>query len=166
MARIGGPLLLTAGVWAGGVGVAHPGLRPSDNPWARGQRCSALRGFAILAGLALLVLIGAAAPDGGAPGPLGPGGGWCREAAGAALDKEEVSPTTVFAAQVPRDPEPLYVLAFPEALVVWPEDVISLSGPLRGSPQEALMAQHGPRDLHTTLVAGVTEPGAADHVPQ
>jgi apolipoprotein N-acyltransferase len=43
------------------------------------------------------------------------------------------------------------------ALVLWPEDVISLSGPLRGSSQGEEVAQFA-RQLHTTLVAGVTEP--------
>jgi len=42
---------------------------------------------------------------------------------------------------------------------LWPEDVIALGGPLRGSPQGALMAEEA-RRLQATLVAGVTEPAS------
>ena len=155
LARIGGPLLLTAAVWAGGVGVATLvcGLRRSP---LRGAP-TALRGAVILVGLALLIVVGALAPDGGAPlrsvrVAIVQGGGR------RGLDKEQVSPSTVFAAQVKatrllgtRSPSPV--------LVLWPEDVISLSRPLRGSPQDALMTQTA-RRLHTTLIAGVTQPAS------
>jgi apolipoprotein N-acyltransferase len=47
----------------------------------------------------------------------------------------------------------------PPSLVLWPEDVIALTGPLRGSPQDAIMATTA-RRLHTTLIAGVTEPAS------
>jgi len=153
LARIGGPLLLTAGVWAGGVGIATlvGALR------RRQQVGAVLRGVIILAGLALSILVGAVAPDGGAPvrslGVAVVQGGGRR-----GLDKEEVSPAIVFAAQV-HAAGPLLGRVPSPKLVVWPEDVISLSGPLRGSPQQALMARLA-RELRTTLVAGVTEPAS------
>jgi apolipoprotein N-acyltransferase len=50
-------------------------------------------------------------------------------------------------------------MARPPSLVLWPEDVIALAGPLRGSTQGAQMAQEAVR-LHTTLIAGVTEPAS------
>jgi apolipoprotein N-acyltransferase len=43
--------------------------------------------------------------------------------------------------------------------VLWPEDVIALSGPLRGSAEAAQMSAMAQR-LGTTLVAGVTEPAS------
>ena len=48
----------------------------------------------------------------------------------------------------------------PVDLVIWPEDVVALDRPLRGSPESAQLAGIA-RRLHTTLVAGVTEPVGA-----
>jgi apolipoprotein N-acyltransferase len=151
LARIGGPLLLTAGVWAGGVGLASilSGRRQPPPRRAPG------RGLVVLVGLGLLVVVGAVAPEGGAPVRsltvgLVQGGGQ------RGVNKEQVDQATVFAAQVaemrahvPRAPSP--------ALVLWPEDVIALNQPLDGSAQGAVMA-HLARRWHTTLVAGITEP--------
>jgi apolipoprotein N-acyltransferase len=145
LARLGGPLLLTAGVWAGGVGLATivGGLR--------------LRGAAILAALALCIVLGAIAPDGGAPVrsisvALVQGGGR------RGVDQAQVSATTVYDAQVAAT-QTLDAVRPAPALVLWPEDVIALAGPLRGSPPAAQMsrlAQH----LHTTVAAGITEPAS------
>jgi apolipoprotein N-acyltransferase len=74
------------------------------------------------------------------------------------LDKEEVDPSTVFAAQL-RATRALLALARPPSLVLWPEDVVALAGALRGSPQGAAMAEEAIH-LHTTLIAGVTEPAS------
>jgi apolipoprotein N-acyltransferase len=130
LARLGGPLLMTAGVYAGGValatliawGRARTGARPGP---------SAVGALAVVAGLVALVLAGAVAPDGGQPvGALRVAlvqGGGAR-----GVSKEEISPTSVLEAQlramegVPVDPPP--------ELVLWPEDVVALSGPLAGSP--------------------------------
>jgi apolipoprotein N-acyltransferase len=155
LARVGGPLLLTAGVWAGGVGLAS-----IVSGWQRGAagRGAAGRGLVVLVGLGLLVVVGAVAPDGGAPRrsvtvALVQGGGQ------RGADKEQVDQATVFAAQVaemrahvPRSPSP--------ALVLWPEDVIALNRPLAGSAQGNVMARLA-RRWHTTLVAGITEPAPA-----
>jgi apolipoprotein N-acyltransferase len=142
--------LLTAGVWTGGVGVATlvDGVRTS-------RIAPAGRGASILVGLALFVLVAALAPAGG-PAlrsinvALVQGGGQ------RGLSKEDVPPARVFAAQV-RATRALSHEGPPPALVLWPEDVISLSGPLRGSAQNRAVAQMA-RNLHTTFVAGVTEP--------
>jgi len=150
LARIGGPLLLTAGVWTGGVGVATlvDGVRSS-------RIASAGRGASVLVGLGLVVLVAAVAPAGG-PAlrsitvALVQGGGQ------RGLSKEDVPPARVFAAQV-RATRSLSPERPPPALVLWPEDVIALSQPLRGSAQNRAMAQMA-RHLHTTFVAGVTEP--------
>jgi apolipoprotein N-acyltransferase len=186
LARLGGPLLLTAAVWLGGaalasiaVGLWHlrrrgvtttpptPGV-PSPvythythtsarRVAARAATRAAVRGAVLLVGLALLTVVGAVAPDGGTPVrsiavAVVQGGGR------RGVSKEEVPPATVFAAQV-RASHSLGTLSPRPALVVWPEDVISLSRSLRGSPQAALMAQMA-RSLHTTLAAGVTEPAS------
>jgi apolipoprotein N-acyltransferase len=151
LARIGGPLLLTAGIWAAGAGIAtvvcaagHRGAHP-------------VRGLALLAGLVALVVVGALTPDGGAPVrsirvAVVQGGGR------RGLDQEEVPPATVFAAQVAAMPAVEHERSAP-SLVLWPEDVISLSGPLRGSAQSAVMSGLA-RRLDTTLAAGVTEPAS------
>ena len=146
LARLGGPLLLTAAVWAGGVGVAT---------FVCGMDRVRVRGAIVLLGLVLLVLVAAVAPDGGPPVrtisvALVQGGGR------RGLNQEEVPPATVFTAQLAANvhvgrhgPSP--------SLVLWPEDVIALSGSLVGSPQEATMSRLA-RHLRATLVAGVTEP--------
>ena len=150
LARIGGPLLLTAGVWAGGVGVATlvVGVR-------RSRTAMTVRGAVILGGLGVLVLLGAVVPDGG-PAlrsisvALVQGGGQ------RGVSKEQVDPATVFAAQVRATPV-LPAHGRSPAVVLWPEDVIALSGPLRGSAEDRVMAQLA-RRLHATVIAGVTEP--------
>jgi apolipoprotein N-acyltransferase len=156
LARLEGPLLLTAGVWLGGVGFAT--LVGSRRGVRSGRtRPRRARGVAILAGLALLVIIGALVPDGGPPvrsvtAALVQGGGR------RGLTKEQVSASTVFRAQVEgtvrlgdHGPAP--------DLILWPEDVIALDQPLRGSSEGTLMATMA-RQLHSTLVAGVTAPAS------
>ena len=152
LARIGGPLLLTAGVWAGGVGAATlvVGL-------GRSRTALSGRGGLILGGLVLLVLLAAVVPDGGPPlrtvsMTLVQGGGR------RGVSKEQVDPATVFAAQVAGDAHGGRAThGRSPSVVLWPEDVISLSGPLRGSAQDRVMAQLA-RHLHATVIAGVTEP--------
>ncbi len=168
VARLGGPLLLTALVWlggaalgelvinghralagAGGSGATSPGVAP-------GALGGVARGAGALAVLVVLCAAGAVSPAGGAPirhlrTAVIQGGGR------RGFSKDQVNPNSVFSAQLAathameradggRTP----------ALVLWPEDVISLSGPLAGSPQAAIMAGLA-RKLRTTLVAGVTE---------
>ncbi|MGO8864225.1 MAG: apolipoprotein N-acyltransferase [Acidimicrobiales bacterium] len=155
LARIGGPLLLTAGVWAGGVGLATVvcGIRHRE----RGP-APAVRGAAILIGLALCVLVATVSPDGGTPVraitvALVQGGGR------RGVDKAQVSPATVFAAQVVATGVVARIKPHP-TLVLWPEDVVALARPLRGSSQSLQMSRMA-RRLHATLAAGVTEPASS-----
>ncbi len=148
LARVGGPLLLTAAVWAAGVGVAT---------CVCGMDRVRLRGVSILVGLSLVVLFGALAPDGGPPVrsisvALVQGGGR------RGLDKEQVPPARVFAAQLAATFEVRHEHRDP-TLVLWPEDVVALSAPLPGSAQNTVMSGIA-RQLRTTLVAGVTEPAS------
>jgi apolipoprotein N-acyltransferase len=154
LARLGGPLLLTAGVWLGGVGLATLVVGGRHRASASAAT-NPVGGLLMLVGLAALILVGAVSPDGGAP--LGSVAVAAVQGGGRrGVTMEEVSPDTVFAAQVAatlslghQRPQP--------RLVLWPEDVISLPVPLRGSATSALMARLA-RQLQTTLVAGVTEP--------
>jgi apolipoprotein N-acyltransferase len=150
LARVGGPLLLTAGVWAGGVGAAAV-VQTVRRP----EAAAVARSAVIMIGLALFALVGALAPDGGPSVrtlsvALVQGGGR------RGLDKQQVAPATVFAAQV-RATRTLAARGPAPSLVVWPEDVIALSGPLRESAEGRAMSLMA-RQLDTTLIAGVTEP--------
>jgi apolipoprotein N-acyltransferase len=158
LARIGGPLLLTAGVWAGGAGLATlvSGLAGA-RAGRRAGTVVAVRGAAVLIGLGLAIALGSLAPDGG-PAVRSVTVAAVQGGGRRGVDKEQVDPSTVFAAQL-RATRPLLALARPPTLVLWPEDVIALAGPLRGSTQGAEMAEEA-RLLHTTLVAGVTEPAS------
>ncbi len=151
LARLGGPLLLTAGVWAGGVVVAAVVRR------ARDRTANLLPALVLALGLVALVVAGTFAPDGGPPvGSLTVAlvqGGGVR-----GLSKAEVPPATVFSAQVAASAA-IGSAARPPRLVLWPEDVIALDGPLAGSAQAAFMDQLAQR-LHATVVAGVTVPAS------
>ncbi len=180
-ARLGGPLGLTAVVYVGGVAcgalataVARTarGRRPvaGDVPrdGAVGARSRSSRstgwspgphlvvGAAALAAVLLVGFAAAAAPDGGpsvgAVTAAAVQGGGRR-----GFSKSQVDPATVLAAAVAAtdrlgrgrgDPAP--------RLVLWPEDVVSLDGPLDGSPEEAALSALA-RRLGSTLVVGVTE---------
>jgi apolipoprotein N-acyltransferase len=157
LARLGGPLLITAGVWAGGVALATIAA-PLRARRGRVGSPSAIGAAAIIVGIVALTAVGTAAPDGGAPVrslrvALVQGGGQ------RGLSKQQVSPTTVLAAQLAATSA--VATARPSAqLVLWPEDVVALGRPLAGSPQAALLsrlAQH----LGATLLVGVTEPASA-----
>ena len=117
--------------------------------------------LALVGGLALVAVVAADvvaahAPDGG------PSVGTVTAAAVQGgglrgLRKSQVDPAVVLAAAVAAT-EPLTRLA-PGArpqLVLWPEDVVSLDGPLDGSAEEASLARLA-MSLHATLVVGVTE---------
>jgi apolipoprotein N-acyltransferase len=157
LARLGGPLLLTAGVWASGVVLAT--LFGAAAGTLRGQRTVARPGaLVVLVGLMALVVAGTVSPDGGAPvghltAALVQGGGV------RGLSKEEVPPARVFDAQIAATYPLTDELPAPK-LVLWPEDVIALSGPLAGSLAASVMS-HLATELHTTLVAGVTVPASS-----
>ena len=161
-ARLGGPLLLTALVGVGGVVVAV--LATAGLDAARGRRRGAvadLAGLLTVGVVGLVALVGstavaAVAPDGG------PSVGTVTAAAvqGGGLRgfrKSQVDPATVLAAAVAAtDGLARRTAGRPLGLVLWPEDVVSLDGPLDGSPEEAALGELA-RTLHSTLVVGVTE---------
>jgi apolipoprotein N-acyltransferase len=157
LARLGGPLLITAGVWAGGVATATI----VSWLWARRSETDApavVGAVVFAAGLVALSLAGAVVPDGGSPVgtvrvALVQGGGQ------RGLSKEQVSPTTVYDAQLSAMHAVATARPHPE-LVVWPENVVALDRPLAGSPEAATLGRLA-KGLRTTLVIGVTEPASA-----
>ncbi|HEY1715351.1 MAG TPA: apolipoprotein N-acyltransferase [Solirubrobacteraceae bacterium] len=157
LARLGGPLLITAGVWAGGVA----GATVVTWLWAQRSRTvrPALVGAAVIGiGVIGLAVVGAVVPDGGLPVgtvrvALVQGGG------PRGVSKEEVSPTTVYDAQLSATYGVTSVRSHSD-LVVWPEDVVALDRPLTGSPEAAMLSGLA-RELRTTLMVGVTEPASA-----
>jgi apolipoprotein N-acyltransferase len=173
LARLGGPLLITAGVWAGGVVVATAGTalwirvaraRASQTDAQRDGQTDRQSGsprligtLVITAGIIVLAVVGLVAPDGGAPlrsvrVAMVQGGGQ------RGLSKEQTSATSVFAAQLAATFTVAKAHPSP-ALVLWPEDVVALGRLLAGSPQGALLSRLA-RQLQTTLVVGVTEPAS------
>ncbi len=157
VARLGGPLLITASVFAGGVviatAVAWLRSRQHDTP-----RPSLVGAVVVAGGIAALVVGGAVAPDGGPPVrtlrvALVQGGGQ------RGLSKEQVPAASVYEAQVAATFRVITDRPSP-ALVLWPEDVVALDQHLAGSPQASLMSRLA-TTLHTTLLVGVTEPASA-----
>jgi apolipoprotein N-acyltransferase len=157
LARLGGPLLITAGVWAGGVAGAT--IVTSLHARRSGATALSVGGAVVIAaGLAALSVAGAVVSDGGPPVgsvrvALVQGGGQ------RGLSKEQVSPRTVYDAQLSA----MYAVAsarpHPE-LVLWPEDVVALDRPLAGSPEAATLGSLA-KSLRTTLMVGVTQPASA-----
>jgi apolipoprotein N-acyltransferase len=147
-ARLGGTVLVAALVGAAGVALAE-GAR------ALRRRPAALPRLGVAAMAAAVVVagagVGAAAPDGGPAvgrvrAALVQGGGV------RGLSQSQVDPQTVFLAHL----GPSLDLRPPLDLVLWPEDVIALDGPLEGSDQAAQVSALA-SSLHATVVAGVTE---------
>ncbi len=178
LARLGGPLALTGGVFIGGVAVAA--VIEAVLTSARDQRRA--RAFArtelaepttvrdTLAGHGPMALVGVAAaialigatiiathaPDGG------PSRGTVTAAAiqGGGVRgfrKSQVDPAVVLAAQqsATQKMQQLDGGHAPQ-LVLWPEDVVSLDTNLDGTAEAANLSALA-RSLHTTLVVGVTE---------
>ena len=180
VARLGGPLALTAVVYAGGVGVAAltawvarawrdasrirrfrstPDVSSGSATWRDALAGSA--GLLVTAVVALAVVVGSGvtgdlAPDGGASvGTIHAAavqGGGVR-----GFRKSQVDPAVVLGAAVAatgelarKDP------GDPLDLVLWPEDVVSLDEPLGQSPEQAALG-HLAASLGSTLVVGVTE---------
>ncbi len=157
LARLGGPLLITAGLWAGGAAVATL----TTWLWARLHHVggpSVVGAVIGVAGIVALTVAGTVAPDGGGAVrtvrvALVQGGGQ------RGLSKEQVSPGTVYAAQLAASVRITSLRPSPQ-LVLWPEDVVALDRPLAGSPQAVLLGRLA-EDLRTTLVVGVTEPASS-----
>ena len=157
LARLGGPLLITAGVWAAGVALAtlttwlwahhrdaaRPRWRgsPSSSAGSSRSRPRAPSPPTVAARCGTLRV--AMVQGGGQRG----------------LSKEQVSPTTVYDAQVAATFRVTSVHP-PPGLVLWPEDVVALPHPLAGSPEAAFLSRLA-EELRTTLVVGVTEPASS-----
>ncbi len=157
VARLGGPLLLTAVVWLGGAGLGLIGLL--GYRWYRGDWASSLDLFAAVAPLVILVVLGigaALAPDGG-PSNQSVSVAAVQGGGRRGTSASEVQPSAVFDAQesassaLEADPP----TGGSPRLVVWPENVVALPGPLRGSRQARTLSTLA-RRLHATVVAGVT----------
>ncbi len=167
VARLGGPLALTAAVYVGGVGVgalaeaaarvARGGTRAAHSARAStGLGPLWLIGVIALLGLVAVSVTGDHAPDGG------PSVGTVTTAAiqgGGArgFRKSQIDPGEVLAAQMSatRQLERLDHGTSPK-LVLWPEDVVSLDTGLSESPEQSVLSDLA-RTLHATLVVGVTE---------
>ncbi|HEV3264728.1 MAG TPA: apolipoprotein N-acyltransferase [Acidimicrobiales bacterium] len=178
LARLGGPLALTGGVFLGGVAVAaiiEAVLASSRD--RRRARTFARTGLAesatisdtiaghgrlALAGVAAaIVLIGATiiatnAPDGGSS--LGTVTAAAVQGGGVrGFRKSQIDPAVVLAAQqaATRRMQQLDGGRAPQ-LVLWPEDVVSLDTNLDGTAEAGSLSALA-RSLHTTLVVGITE---------
>jgi len=175
VARLGGPLLLTAVIYLGGVGVGALGTavmcawsdRAIDPGWDRpgslwhGAVLGTTGGLVAIATVAIALVAGtgviaAHAPDGG------PSVGTVTAAAvqGGGVRgfrKSQVDPAMVLGAAVAAtDALARLTTGHPLDLVLWPEDVVSLDEPLGDSPEEAALSNLAKR-LGSTLVVGVTE---------
>jgi apolipoprotein N-acyltransferase len=117
---------------------------------------TALVGVVALGGVATVALLADHAPDGGPS--VGSVTAAAVQGGGArGFRKSQIDPRIVLAAQNAATAlmQRLDHGAAPE-LVLWPEDVVSLGGPLGHSPEESVLASLA-RSLRTTLVVGVTE---------
>jgi apolipoprotein N-acyltransferase len=163
-ARLGGPLLLTAVVWLGGGALGQLGIDGAVWWWRRSDAVGPGHrpiGTAVGAGLALVAVVavglaGAVAPDGGRAvrtiAVAAVQGGGRRGVGGPA-----VAPSSVIGPELSASRALTAGRAGPPGLdlVVWPEDVIALDGPLAGSAQARAVSGLAVR-LRATVVAGVT----------
>ena len=155
LARLGGPLLVTAGVWASGAALATliARLRSAGRHDAVTRPAPKVAGALLMtAGVVALAVAGALSPDGGAPVrtirvALVQGGG------PRGVSKEQVDARAVYDAQLAATSS----LDRSRDLVLWPEDVVALDRPLAGSDQAGQLSRLA-RELHTTLAVGTTEP--------
>lgn len=160
-ARLGGPLLVLGATWLAGEGIAclvvaaAAGFGAVTRPIAAPART--LAGALAVAAAVALVVAGTLGPSGGPNGRAvrvaSVQGGGRR-----GVDQAQVPTAQVFGAALAATTEVPGWNGGPGApgLVLWPEDVVSLPGPLAGSPAEHLLAATA-RRLHTVLVVGVTE---------
>jgi apolipoprotein N-acyltransferase len=146
-ARVGGHLLLVGLAALAGVALAEAGhavWRSAWRPVVSAVAAAAVVAAAVVAGH----LAPAGGPEQGAVSVAAVQGGGPR-----GLRASQGRAAQVYAAEL----VPTLRLRPPVDLVVWPEDVVALNRPLAGSEAERQLAALA-RYLHTTLVAGVTEP--------
>jgi len=156
-ARIGGTVLLVGVSYLAGAafGEIVASLYGRRRDQVSGHVSGLASGGVSLAVVAALCIWGALAPDGGPPlrslrVALVQGGGT------RGLSDLEIPPSVVYAAALRTTGR----VHRPVDLVLWPEDVVALSGPLPTSSESAQLAVLA-RSLHTTLLAGVTETAGA-----
>lgn len=151
-ARLGGHLLLVGVVGLAGAGLAHVVRRR----WAGGCAC--------LGVVVAVALAGAVVPRGTDRGPLGVAavqGGGARGLRAVDTDPADVLAAHLDASQAVPAAAPTARPQIaggrePVALVVWPEDVVDVRGPLAGSDEDRAVADVA-RRLGMTVVAGVVE---------
>jgi apolipoprotein N-acyltransferase len=152
-ARLGGPLLLTAIVWAGGAALGELGV--CALAWRRASRVVSIPwlGLGALVLVILVGIVGDLAPDGGPAvrtlRVAAVQGGGVR-----GFGQLETSQAGVFGAQLDASIPLRGTHPRPE-LVVWPEDVVALTVPLHESGDAAHLAALA-RYLDATVLAGVT----------
>jgi apolipoprotein N-acyltransferase len=159
-ARLGGDLLLVALVGALGTALARlvEWFAGSRSHWRRARWPAVLGPVAAIAGVAAVAFAGAVSPSGSVvPGaPLRVAavqGGGARGLRAIYVDPQVALDAHLAAAAG---------VARPVDVVVFPENVVSVDGPLAGSAQEASMADVA-RTLGATTVAGVVTDAGADH---
>jgi len=153
-ARIGGTVLLVGVTYLCGAALGDLVVT-----WLRGRRVQSLAHgqgligcWVSLAVVVALAVWGTFAPDGGPPvrtlrAAIVQGGGR------RGLSDLQVPASVVYAAAL----RATTTVRPPVDLVLWPEDVVALGQPFKGSPEAAQLSGIA-RGLHTTLVAGITEP--------
>ncbi len=153
-ARIGGTVLLVGVTYLTGAALGDLAAT-----WSRRRRNgSSSHGRGLigpLLSLALVAVLGVWAPfaaDGGPPlrtlrVAIVQGGGR------RGLSDVQVPASVVYAAAL----RATTTIRPPVDLVLWPEDVVALGQSLKGAPEASQLSEIA-RNLHTTLVAGVTEP--------
>lgn len=152
LARLGGPALLSLAICATGVGVA---LLVEAVTMRVGGSQGLWWGGATLAGVVLVVAVGAAAPNGG------PASRHIQAVAvqgGGARGLGQISTPSVGA--FGRTYEEAVGLDRHVQLELWPEDTVPLLEGTKGPESSALGQGVGTlaRSLHATVLAGVTEP--------
>lgn len=156
-ARLGGPLLVLGCTWlagaaCGALAVAAVDASSSSDraaPLGLAGGCALVVVAAVTTGA---VLAPAGAPVTGTLPVAAVQGGGRR-----GVDQSQVPPFVVLNAALAATTEvPGYHGGAAPKLVLWPEDVVSLPGPLAGTRADRLLAADA-RRLHAVLVAGVTE---------
>nr|MDA8292124.1 apolipoprotein N-acyltransferase [Actinomycetota bacterium] len=159
LARVGGPSLVAGAVALAGTALAAgvPHVARAARHRTRSLLRPAAGPAAAIALVALSAVVATHGPDGGsATGSVlvaAVQGGGRR-----GLPEIDVPAAQVLDAQLA---ETARVPPGP-SLVVWPEDAVSLAGPIGGSPESRILGSVA-RRLHTTLLAGVTEPAGPLH---
>ena len=160
VARLGGPLGLTLAVYVGGVALAAFAMAAAQ-VIRRRNGAADFRTLLVIGAVAMVAVVGtdiaaAHAPDGGPSvgtvTAVGVQGGGVR-----GFSRSQVDPSVVLAAALAAT-APLTHGSREKGpqLVLWPEDVVSLLGPLEGSGEEAVLSRLA-MTLQATLVVGITE---------